>query len=106
MRLIVILSDFVNYFTPLSHGERTVITRDQVWSSLQGHRRLARAARKRIIESQISEDAQVEQDKSLTCNIKSNLTLASRTDSFQQGSHLLRRGERTVPRRYIKVPTG
>jgi hypothetical protein len=102
MRLIVTLSDFVNYFVPLSHGERTVITRDQVWSGLRGHRHLARAARKRILERQISEDAQVEQDESLTRNIKSNLTLASRTDSFQQGSRLLRQGERTVPKRYIK----
>jgi hypothetical protein len=42
--------------------------REQVWSSLRGHRRLARAARKRILERQISEDAQVEQDESLTRN--------------------------------------
>jgi hypothetical protein len=63
---------------------------------------LARAARKKILERQISEDAQVEQYESLTRNIKSNLTLASRTDSFQQGSRLLRRGERTIPKRYIK----
>jgi hypothetical protein len=68
MRLTVILSDFVNYFAPLSHGERTSITRDQVWSGLRGHRRLARAARKRILERQISKDAQVEQDESLTRN--------------------------------------
>jgi hypothetical protein len=92
----------VNYFAPLSHGERTPVTRDQVWSGLRGHRRLARAARKRILERQIEEDAQVEQHESLTRNIKSNLILASRTDSFQQGSRLLRRGERTVPKRYIK----
>jgi hypothetical protein len=38
----------------------------------------------------------------LTHNIKLNLILASRTDSFQQGSRLLRRGEQTVPKRYIK----
>jgi hypothetical protein len=38
----------------------------------------------------------------LTRNIKLNVTLASRTDSFQQGSRLLRRGERTIPKRYIK----
>jgi hypothetical protein len=101
-RLTVTLSDFVNYFAPLSHGERTPVTRDQVWSGLRGHRRLARAARKQILECQIAEDAQVEQYESLTRNIKSNLTLASRTDSFQQGSRLLRRGERTVPKRYIK----
>jgi hypothetical protein len=92
----------VNYFAPLSHGERTPVTRDQVWSGLRGHRRLARAARKQLVERQIAEDAQVEQDESLTRNIKSNLILASRTDSFQQGSRLLRRGERTVPKRYIK----
>jgi hypothetical protein len=67
-RLIVILSDFINYFAPLSHGERTNITRDQVWSGLRGHRRLARAAGKRILERQISEDAQVEQNELLTRN--------------------------------------
>jgi hypothetical protein len=92
----------VNYFAPLLHGEQIPVTRDIVWSSLRGHRRLACAARKRILERQITEDAQVEQDESLTRNIKSNLNLASRTDSFQPGSRLLRRGERTVPRRYIK----
>jgi hypothetical protein len=87
---------------PLSHGEQTPVTQEQVWSGLRGHRRLARTARKRALERQISEDAQVEQYESLTCNIKSNLILASRTDSFQQGSRLLRQGERTVPKRYIK----
>jgi hypothetical protein len=66
---MVLLSDFVNYFTPLSHGERTPVTREQVWSGLRGHRCLARAARKRILECQISEDAQVKQYKSLTRNI-------------------------------------
>jgi hypothetical protein len=100
--LIVTLSDFVNYFVLLSHGERTPITRDQVWSGLRGHRRLARTARKKELERQIAEDAQVEQYESLTRNIKSNLILASRTDSFQQGSRLLLQGERTVPKRYIK----
>jgi hypothetical protein len=69
LRLTVILSDFINYFAPLSHGERTPVTQEQVWSGLQGHRRLARAARKRILERQISKDAQVEQDESLTRNI-------------------------------------
>jgi hypothetical protein len=102
LRLTVTLSDFVNYFALLSHRERAPITRDLVWSGLRGHRHLARAAGKRILERQISEDAQVEQVESLTRNIKSNLTLASRTDSFQQGSRLLRRGERTIPKRYIK----
>jgi hypothetical protein len=67
-RLIVTLSDFVNYFVPLSHGERTPVTRDQVWSGLQGHRRLARTARKKELERQIAEDAQVEQYEMLTCN--------------------------------------
>jgi hypothetical protein len=60
----------VNYFAPLSHGERTPITRDQVWSGLRGHRRLARAARKKELERQISEDAQVEQYELLTRNIR------------------------------------
>jgi hypothetical protein len=46
----------MNYFTPLSHGERAPVTRDLVWSGLRGHRRLARAARKKILERQISED--------------------------------------------------
>jgi hypothetical protein len=58
----------MNYFTPLSHGERIPVTRDIVWSSLQGHRRLARATRKRILERQISKDAQVKQDEWLTRN--------------------------------------
>jgi hypothetical protein len=65
---MVILSDFINYFAPLSHGEQTPVTQDQVWSGLRGHRRLARAARKRILERQISKDAQVEQYESLTRN--------------------------------------
>jgi hypothetical protein len=65
---MVTLSDFVNYFAPLSHGERVPVTRDLVWSGLRGHRRLARAARKKILECQISEDAQVEQYESLTRN--------------------------------------
>jgi hypothetical protein len=63
---MVTLSDFVNYFAPLSHGERTPVTRDQVWSGLRGHRRLARAAKKKLLERQITEDAQVEQVESLT----------------------------------------
>jgi hypothetical protein len=42
---------------------------DQVWSGLRGHRCLARAARKQILERQISEDAQVEQSESLTRNM-------------------------------------
>jgi hypothetical protein len=67
-RLTVILSDFVNYFALLSHGERTPVTGDQVWSSLRGHRRLARTARKKILKRQISEDAQVKQDELLTRN--------------------------------------
>jgi hypothetical protein len=92
----------VNYFAPSAHRERTPITRGLVWSGLRSHRHLARAARTKILECQIAEDTQVEQIESLTHNIKSNLTLVSRTDSFQQGSRLLRRGERTVPKRYIK----
>jgi hypothetical protein len=67
-RLTVILSDFVNYFAPLSHGERTPVTQEQVWSGLRGHRRLARTARKQALERQISEDAQVKQYELLTRN--------------------------------------
>jgi hypothetical protein len=59
----------VNYFAPLAHAERVPISREQVWSSLQGHGCLACAARKRILECQISEDAQVKQDESLTRNM-------------------------------------
>jgi hypothetical protein len=72
--LTVTLSDFVNYFVPLSHGERTPVTRDQVWSGLRGHRRLACAARKQILERQIAEDAQVEQYESLTRNTCHDIT--------------------------------
>jgi hypothetical protein len=68
LRLTVTLSNFVNYFAPLSHGERTPVTRDQVWSGLRSHRRLARAAKKQLVERQIAEDTQVEQDESLTRN--------------------------------------
>jgi hypothetical protein len=96
------MSDFVNYFTPLVQDERTPITQEPVKNGLRNRRSVARVARRRAIERQRTEDAQVEQNKSLTHNIKSNLPLASRTDSFQQGSCLLRQGERTVPRRYIK----
>jgi hypothetical protein len=66
--LTVILSDFVNYFAPLVHTERIPLSREQVWSSLRGHRHRAHAARKRILERQISEDAQVEQDELSTRN--------------------------------------
>jgi hypothetical protein len=66
----------VNYFTLLSHGERAPVTRDLVWSGLRGHRHLARAARKRILKRQISEDAQVEQVESLTRNIRGHRCLA------------------------------
>jgi hypothetical protein len=53
LRLTVILSDFVNYFVLLVHAERIPLSREQVRSSLQGHGRRARAARKRILECQI-----------------------------------------------------
>jgi hypothetical protein len=93
------MSSFVNYFAPLAQDERrTPIAREPV----KNHRSIARVARRRAIERQRTEDAQVEHNESLTRNIKSNLYLASRTDSFQKGSRLLRRGERTVPRRYVK----
>jgi hypothetical protein len=59
----------MNYFTLLVHTERVPISRERVWSSLRGHACLAHAARKRILERQISEDAQVEQDELSTRNI-------------------------------------
>jgi hypothetical protein len=60
----------VNYFVPLAHTKRIPLSREQVWKSLQGHRHLACTARKRILKCQISEDAQVEQDKSSTRNTR------------------------------------
>jgi hypothetical protein len=96
------MSSFVNYFAPLAQDERTPITREPVKNGLRNRRSIARVARRRAIERQRIKDAQVEQHESLTRNIKSNLYLVSRTDSFQKGSRLLRRGERTVPKRYIK----
>jgi hypothetical protein len=93
------MSSFVNYFAPLAQDERrTPIAREPV----KNRRSIAHVARRRAIERQKIEDAQVECNELLTRNIKSNLYLASRTDSFQKGSHLLRQGERTVPRRYVK----
>jgi hypothetical protein len=92
------MSSFVNYFAPLAHEERTPIAREPV----KNRRSIARVARRRAIERRRTEDAQVEHNESLTRNIKSNLYLASRTDSFRKGSRLLRRGERTVPKRYVK----
>jgi hypothetical protein len=92
------MSSFVNYFAPLAQDERTPIARELV----KNRRSIARVARRRAIERQRIKDAQVEQNELLTRNIKSNLYLAFRTDSFQKGSHLLQRGERTVPRRYVK----
>jgi hypothetical protein len=96
------MSSFVNYFAPLVQDERTPIAREPVKNGTQNRRSIAHVARRRAIECQRIEDAQVEQCESLTRNIKSNLYLASRTDSFQKGSRLLQRGERTVPRRYVK----
>jgi hypothetical protein len=65
----------VNYFAPLSHRERAPVTRDLVWSGLRGHRHLARAARKKILERQITEDTQVKQYESLTRNTIPQVTL-------------------------------
>jgi hypothetical protein len=96
------MSSFVNYFAPLAQDERTPIAREPVKNGIRNRRSIVRVARRRAIERQRIEDAQVEQNESLTHNIKSNLYLASRTDSFQKGSRLLRQKERTVPRRYVK----
>jgi hypothetical protein len=96
------MSSFVNYFAPLAQDERTPITREPVKNAVRNRRSIARVARRRTIERRRTEDAQVEHNESLTRNIKSNLYLASRTDSFRQGARLLRRGEQIVPRRYVK----
>jgi hypothetical protein len=62
------MSAFVNYFAPLAQDEKTPITQEPVWSGLHGHRRLARIARRRTIERQRTQDAQVEQYELLTRN--------------------------------------
>jgi hypothetical protein len=62
------MSDFVNYFVPLAQDERMPITREPVKNGLQNRRSVARIARRRVIERQRTEDAQVEQNESLTCN--------------------------------------
>jgi hypothetical protein len=96
------MSSFVNYFAPLAQDKRMPIAREPVKNGIRNRRSIAHVARRRAIERQRTEDAQVEHNESFTRNIKSNLYLVSRTDSFQKGSRLLRRGERTVPRRYVK----
>jgi hypothetical protein len=62
------MSSFVNYFAPLAHDERMPITQELVKNGTRNRRSIARVARRRAIERQRSEDAQVEQYESLTHN--------------------------------------
>jgi hypothetical protein len=63
------MSSFVNYFVPLAQDERTPIAREPVKNGIRNHRSVARVARRRAIERQRIEDAQVKQNESLTRNI-------------------------------------
>jgi hypothetical protein len=67
------MSDFVNYFAPLAQDERTPITQEPVKNGLQNRRSVARVARRRAIERQRTEDAQVEQNESLTRNMQDSI---------------------------------
>ena len=100
LRLTITLSNFANYFSPL--GRKRVPTGPEVWRSLQDHRRLIQ--QKKSSGPSHKENTQVEQNESSTRNIKSNLddSSTSRTTHFLSGSRLVRRGERTVPQRYLK----
>jgi hypothetical protein len=68
LRLTVTMSSFVNYFAPLAQDERTPIAREPVKNGIRNRRSIARVVRRRAIEHQRTEDAQVEQCKSLTRN--------------------------------------
>jgi hypothetical protein len=81
------MSDFVNYFAPLVQDERTPITQEPVKNGLRNRRSVACVARRRAIERQRTEDAQVEQNKSLTRNTR--------------GLHTLRRGGTTYKNTHI-----
>jgi hypothetical protein len=62
------MSDFVNYFALLVQDERTPITQEPVKNGPRNRRSVARVARRQVIECQRTEDAQVEQNESLTRN--------------------------------------
>jgi hypothetical protein len=62
------MSNFINYFALLAQDKRTPITREPVKNGLRNRRSIARVARRRAIEHQRTEDAQVEQHESLTRN--------------------------------------
>jgi hypothetical protein len=62
------MSSFVNYFAPLAQDERMPIAREPVKNTVRNRRSIARVARRRAIERQRSEDAQVEHNESLTRN--------------------------------------
>jgi hypothetical protein len=77
------MSDFLNYFAPLAQDERTPIAREPVKNGLRNRRSIARVARRQAIERQKTEDAQVEQNKSLTRNME-NLDLVSLPSPWMQ----------------------
>jgi hypothetical protein len=64
------MSSFVNYFAPLAQDERTPIAREPVKNGIRNRRSIARVARRRAIERQRTEDAQVEHNESLTRNTR------------------------------------
>jgi hypothetical protein len=69
LRLTVIMSSFVNYFAPLAQDGRMPIAREPVKNAVRNRRSIARVARRRAIERQRTDDAQVEHYESLTRNI-------------------------------------
>jgi hypothetical protein len=66
------MSSFANYFVPLAQDERTPIAQEPVKNGLRNRRSIARVVRRRAIERQRIEDAQVEQHESLTRNSLAN----------------------------------
>jgi hypothetical protein len=62
------MSSFVNYFAPLVQDERMPIAWEPVKNGVRNRRSIACVARRRAIERQRTEDAQVEHNESLTRN--------------------------------------
>jgi hypothetical protein len=62
------MSSFINYFAPLAQDERMPIAREPVKNGIRNRRSIARVARRRAIERQRTEDAQVEHNELLTRN--------------------------------------
>jgi hypothetical protein len=79
------MSSFVNYFAPLAQDERTPIAREPVKNPIRNRRSIARVARRRAIERQRTNDAQVEHNESLTRNISSNPSAWIKEECFPPG---------------------